>query len=272
MASIRKTIEKRKSLIAFITAGDPNFEWSFRYIKAIADGGADVVELGVPFSDPMADGTVIQSSYRRALISNVRLPEILAFVKEVKKSINIPVVLMSYCNPIFTIGLEEFFSKAEKSGLDGLLIVDIPVEEIEEVSMLSKEHEIENIMLAALNTPEDRLKEISEYSTGFIYLVSTYGTTGSSPSALVGSKIREIKKTIGHTPVCVGFGITERRDVRKMIMSGADGVVAGSILVRIIEKYGESAAPVLRRKVRSLKEGTENFKYSKEVGVDDYDI
>lgn len=244
---------RRPALITFITAGDPNIAATLDFMLSLAKY-ADVIELGIPFSDPMADGRTIQMANVRALKAGTKVRDVLEVVKKFKDQSNIPVVLMTYYNPVYRRGVENFVRDAKEVGVDGLIVVDLPVEEAAEYLSICKKYRMGTIFLAAPNTSEERLRLIDEASSAFVYLVSLYGTTGARErvSELAFDLIRRAKEVCSK-PLAVGFGVSKSEHVSELINAGADGVVVGSALVKIIEKYGEDATEELEKKVKELK-------------------
>jgi len=243
-----------KSLIVFFTANHPSVEGTVEFMLAAAESGADVIELGIPFSDPVADGVTIQESYFRAL-KNFRVEQVFQIAKAFREQSAKPLVLMSYYNPIYRKGVERFVERAYSCGVDAMLVVDLPFDMAEKFVEVCSRVGMKNIFLAAPNTGEERLKAIDELSA-FIYLVSTYGVTGERErvSALAFKALRRVKNTC-RKPVAVGFGVSRKEHVRELISAGADGVVVGSAVVRIINEKGERALDDVRRVVSELKSG-----------------
>jgi tryptophan synthase alpha chain len=254
---MKEIFQNRKALITFITAGDPNPKSTLRYLYAL-EKNADILELGIPFSDPMADGPTIQKANYRALKNGMNLSRVFNIVKEFKDNSDTPIVLMTYYNPVYLKGDEFFVKTARKAGVDGLIVVDLPTEESNNYVKVCRENEIKTIFLAAPNTSNQRLLEINKASSGFIYLISRYGTTGVRKS-IPQTSIDFLKKTknICTKPICVGFGISSKKHIKQIINNGANGVVVGSSLVNIIEKYGDSKITVnkLLEKTKELKKG-----------------
>jgi len=229
--------KNQKALVCFTTAGDPNLAISEKIISLLPSFGADIVEIGIPFSDPMADGPIIQKSSQRAIRSGINLKKILQIVKSFrKKDSTTPIILMGYFNPIFQFGLKSFFSKAQLVGVDGLIVVDLPPEENELISKYSKESNVDIIRLITPTTNAKRLKKILKSTSGFLYYISIMGITGTKkPSVLsVKSSVTKIKKT-SKLPVVVGFGIDNSKQVDE-INKFSDGCVIGSAIVKIIEE------------------------------------
>lgn len=230
----RLKAEKGKALITFITAGDPDIPATKELILTLDRSGADIIELGIPFSDPMADGPTIQASYERALKNNVDIPGVLKLVKEVRKRSEIPIVLFGYYNPILSFGLKAFAEKAKADGVDGVLVVDLPPEEAGE---LKKELDLVGIDLIFLLTPTSdarRMKLVSGVGSGFIYFVSVTGVTGARKelSKRVPGYVRQIRRHTG-LPVGVGFGISTPDQAHEVTRS-ADGVIVGSAIINLI--------------------------------------
>ncbi|WP_410498191.1 tryptophan synthase subunit alpha [Chitinibacter sp. S2-10] len=227
----------RQALIPFITAGDPAPASTVGLMHALVAGGADILELGVPFSDPMADGPVIQRASERALKHNVSLRDVLAYVAEFRKTdATTPVVLMGYANPVEAMGYEAFASAAIAAGVDGVLTVDMPPEEAEESVAVYKKHGLDPIFLLAPTTPESRVKEVARLASGYVYYVSLKGVTGSAnlDVANVAEKLAFLKQYL-NIPIGVGFGIRDAESA-KNVAKIADAVVIGSRLVQEVEQ------------------------------------
>ncbi|MBW2712451.1 MAG: tryptophan synthase subunit alpha [Deltaproteobacteria bacterium] len=232
------------ALIPFVTVGDPDLETSEMLIPALAQAGADLIELGVPFSDPVAEGPVIEKASERALAAGVSLQKILDMVKRVRTRVEIPLILMGYANPFLHMGAEKFVREAEEAGVDGVIIPDLPPEEGEAFFKALDEKGISTILLAAPTTRDDRMDMIASRSTGFMYYVSLRGVTGAREGIVEGleERVRSIRENCP-LPVCVGFGVSTPEQVAE-IGRYADGVVVGSALVRVIEQAGEGQAVV----------------------------
>ncbi len=243
----------KPALITFITAGDPNIKATLDFMLAL-DKYADVIELGIPFSDPMADGRTIQKANVRALKAGTKVKDVFEIVKEFREHSDTPVVLMTYYNPVYRRGVERFIKEAKDAGANGLIIVDLPVEEASEYLNICEMYKMGTIFLAAPNTSDERLRLIDEASSAFVYLISLYGTTGARErvSELAFKLIKRAKR-ICRKPLAVGFGVSKAEHVSELLKAGADGVVVGSALVEIIEKYGEEASEELKKKVKELK-------------------
>ncbi|WP_202320469.1 tryptophan synthase subunit alpha [Archaeoglobus neptunius] len=243
-----------KSLVVFFTASYPTPEMTVEFMLCSAEAGADVIELGIPFSDPVADGKTIQESYIRAL-RNFRVEQVFEIVRGFRKECEKPVVIMSYYNPIYRKGVGEFVETAFESGADAMLVVDLPYDEAEEFIEICSKVGMGNVFLAAPNTPEDRLRAMDELST-FIYLVSTYGVTGERDeiSPLAFKALKRVK-SICRSPVAVGFGVSRPEHVRQLTDAGADGVVVGSAFVRLINEKGGDAVEDIRNLTERLRSG-----------------
>lgn len=228
---------KKKVFIAFITAGDPSLTMTEKLVPALANAGVDIIELGIPFSDPLADGPTIQAASQRALARGVTLKKILASVKRIRSKTEIPIALMTYYNPVFHYGLGKFVKDAKSAGVDGLIVPDLPPEEGKDFSRLAKGQGIATIFFLAPTTTRRRMKEIVKRSTGFVYYVSTTGVTGARrtlpPELLAG--VRKAKR-LTKKPICVGFGVSSADQVRA-IAKVADGVIVGSAIVKEIDRH-----------------------------------
>lgn len=225
--------ENKCALIPFITAGDPDLNTTVKAIKILAENGADMIELGVPYSDPLADGPVIQAAATRALKKGVCLNDVLDIVKNLQNDITIPIILFTYYNPIFYRGVENFMKIIADVGVKGLVVPDLPLEEAESFLAIAQKFAIEVTLLVAPTSPLDRIKHIAEKSQGFIYLVSVTGVTGvrSQISNRVENLITQLK-TVTEKPIGVGFGISEPEQATQIRQWGADGVIVGSAFVK----------------------------------------
>ena len=237
----RLKAEGKKALIPYVTAGDPNPSVTVPLLHAMVDAGADIIELGVPFSDPMADGPVIQLACERALSHNVRLLDVLDMVKAFRaENTTTPIVLMGYLNPIEVLGYERFAELAKEAGVDGVLTVDLPPEESVEFAGVMKANALDVIYLLAPTTQEDRIESVCEYGSGYVYYVSVKGVTGSSALDVdeVKGKLDIVRR---HTdmPVGVGFGIRDGKTAAA-VATIADGVIVGSVLVNAIAENADN--------------------------------
>jgi len=240
----------RTLLVPYVCAGDPDLETTERLVPALAEAGADVIELGVPFSDPLADGPTIQAASQRALASGTTLDGVLGLVDRLRHSGCLaPLVLFGYLNPIVSMGAESFVSRAASVGVDGFLVADLPLEESDELSRLARARGLSLVLLAAPTTPEERLRAIGARTHGFLYFVSVTGVTGARselPADLPG-RLDAVRRTAG-VPVAVGFGISAPEQARALA-GHADAVVVGSALVDALHRGGVAAGLGL---VRSL--------------------
>ena len=236
MSRIQKrltSLNGKKALVAFFTAGDPDLNASKDIFSTIETHGADIVEIGVPFSDPLADGPTIQASSHRSLKNGTTLKKIIQLVIDIRKKSELPVILMTSFNPIFVYGQKDFIADVIKAGVDGLIIPDLPPEEAE--SFLDISEGLDIIFLLAPTSTADRIQEIGKISKGFVYYISLTGTTGTKESIAVGlnEKVGEIKKSVS-LPVFIGFGISGPEQAKQAVEAG-DGVILGSAIVKIIE-------------------------------------
>ncbi len=232
--------QNKTALIPFITAGDPHADISVELLHGLVEGGANIIELGVPFSDPMADGPVIQRASERALEHNISLSDVLNIVKEFRQTNNeVPIVIMGYLNPIEIMGYENFVKNAQAAGVDGVLIVDLPPEETDGFNRLLQQHDIDQVFLIAPTTHGERLQSICDNASGFVYYVSLKGVTGSSSLdvAQVNQKLNEIREKTS-LPIGVGFGIKDAESA-KSVASISDAVVVGSALVQHLYQNAE---------------------------------
>ena len=226
-----------KLFIPYIMAGDPNMQVTERMIHKLVESGADIIELGVPFSDPMADGPTIQAAAERALKHTVRLGDILALIKRVREKSDVQIILMGYYNPIFIYGAERFAVDAKAAGVDGLLIVDLPPDEAGELKPFTDREGLDIVFLAAPTSTDDRLKLIAQSATGFVYYVSIAGVTGARTAlaAKVEEKYTLIKNYVD-IPVGIGFGISNKEHVKELCRT-FDAVIVGSAIVKFFENF-----------------------------------
>ncbi|HTS76089.1 MAG TPA: tryptophan synthase subunit alpha [Bryobacteraceae bacterium] len=241
---------RQKALIAYITAGDPSPERTPELVAALERGGADLIELGVPFSDPIADGPVIQRGAERALKAGTNVARVLEIAREIRKSSQIPLLLFTYVNPVLRYGLEKLGCDARAAGIDGCLLTDVSVEEAAPYVAAMRGAGLDTVFLAAPTSTPERLKLVAKYSTGFVYMVSRTGVTGEreSVSTAVGPLVRSMRE-LSSLPLAVGFGISTPEQAREVARL-ADGVVVGSAFVRLIEQNGD-----LEGFARSLRRG-----------------
>jgi tryptophan synthase alpha chain len=252
---LRLSEEKRHGFIPFIVAGDPNLETTKELILILAESRASVIELGVPFSDPVADGVTIQASAERALRNRISVKAILETVKEIRKEgCKTPLILFSYFNPILQYGLEKFAKQAKESGVDGILITDLVPEEAEEFRRILADKDLALIMLAAPTSSDERLKKICEKASGFVYAISRSGVTGAKTDLSAEAKdlVARIRK-FTELPVAVGFGITNYEQIKE-VCRYADAAVVGSAIVAEIERSLDSGKTIenVRKFVKKL--------------------
>jgi tryptophan synthase alpha chain len=244
MTAIARVFERLKArgegaLIGYVTAGDPSPEHTPLIAEALIDGGVDILELGLPFSDPIADGPTIQAASVRALTAGTKPRMVLEMAREIKRKNDAPIVVMTYYNPVFRMGLGRFFSFAKDCSVDGLVVPDLPVEEAAEYREKAEACGVDTIFLAAPSTSTERLRRIVACSSGFLYLVSHFGVTGER-EAVEDSTIHLIRRVLpftkGRVPLAVGFGVSKPEHARSIIEAGADGVIVGSAFVNVIQR------------------------------------
>lgn len=253
MSNIYKAFENGKAFIGFVTGGDPCLEKSEEFILQMVRAGADLIEIGIPFSDPVAEGVVIQQANIRALAAGATIHKLFDLVASLRRKTDIPLVFLTYLNPVFNYGYEAFFSKCKATGVDGVIIPDLPFEEKEEVRTFAAAYDVDIISLIA-PTSHERIEKIARESAGFLYIVSSMGVTGTRSEITTDlASIIQAAKKASHTPVAVGFGINTPQQARE-IASIADGVIVGSAVVKIIEQYGDDAASPIYEYVKKMKE------------------
>jgi len=247
----------RTALVAYLTAGDPDFDTSLKILRTACASGVDVLELGVPFSDPTCDGPVIQVASERALKAGMSLSRTLLLAAELRKTVETPIVLFSYYNPFFKYGLERIAKEAAEAGVDGLLVVDLPPEEAGPLTDALKGKDIHLIRLAAPTTKPERIRMLADGAGGFLYLITRLGVTGTGglDYADVAKHAAAVKAVCPH-PVCLGFGISTGADARALAPL-ADGLIVGSALVRVIAQApaGSDVPALVADKIRELREG-----------------
>ena len=251
MNKIKNAFENKKALVGFLTAGDPTFEASCENVLAMARAGADLIEIGIPFSDPIAEGPVIQAANIRALSKGMTTDRAFELVKRVREDINVPVCFMTYLNPVFKYGYDRFFGRCAEIGVDGLICPDMPFEEKEEAAEVARKYGVSVISLIA-PTSENRIKMIAESAEGFLYIVSSMGVTGVRGEIKTDlSAIMESVKRYAKVPAAIGFGISTPEQAKQMAAI-SDGAIIGSAVVSLVEQYGENAAPQIYEYVKSL--------------------
>ena len=253
MSNIKKAFEKGKAFIAFITCGDPDLETTARAVRAAAENGADLIELGIPFSDPTAEGSVIQGANLRALNGGITTDKIFAFVKELRKDVTVPMVFMTYANVVFSYGAKKFISACREIEIDGLILPDLPFEEKEEFHPICSQYGVDLISLIA-PTSKNRIAMIAKEAEGFVYCVSSLGVTGMRSE--IKTDIKSIVETIRKytdIPIAVGFGISKPEQAEAMARV-SDGAIVGSAIVKIVAEHGEHADQALFDYVQSMKQ------------------
>lgn len=258
MTNIRKAFENGKAFIPFITCGDPDLETTAAAVRAAVENGADLVELGIPFSDPTAEGPVIQGANIRALRGGVTTDQIFAFVRELRRDVTVPMVFMTYANVVFSYGAEKFISTCREIGMDGLILPDLPFEEKEEFLPLCHQYGIDLISLIA-PTSENRIAMIAREAEGFLYIVSSLGVTGvrSEIKTDLASIIQVVRENTD-LPCAIGFGISTPEQAKKMA-DLSDGAIVGSAIIKILEKYGKDAPAHVGAYVKSMKDAMREF-------------
>ena len=253
MSNIAKAFANGKAFIAFITCGDPDLETTAKVVRAAAEAGADLIELGIPFSDPTAEGPVIQAANVRALSAGTTTDKIFDLVRELRKDVTVPMVFMTYANVVFSYGSEKFISTCKEIGIDGLILPDIPYEEKDEFDPICKKYGIDLVSLVA-PTSENRIAMVAKEASGFIYVVSSLGATGvrSEITTDIGAMVKLIRAN-SDLPCAVGFGISTPEQAKKMA-SLSDGAIVGSAIIKIIAQHGRDAAPYVAEYVKSMKD------------------
>ncbi len=256
MIKIKDAFQNKKAFITFLTAGDPDFETSVKNFKAAAEAGADLIEVGIPFSDPIAEGPVIQEADVRALAGKMTTDRAFELVRELRKTVrSTPIVFMTYANPVYHYGLENFFKNAAEAGAQGIIIPDVPFEEKGEFVEAADKYEQDFISMIA-PTSDERIKMIASEARGFIYVVSSMGVTGTRSDGQFDShlsRILDMIKDVTDVPAAVGFGISTPDQAEKMALA-ADGVIVGSAMVKIAAREGKDAPEKLAEYVKSMKE------------------
>jgi tryptophan synthase alpha chain len=251
----RLQFKSKPGLVAYVTCGDPDLATTGEIVLAAIRGGADVIELGVPFSDPVADGPVIQRASERALMHSISLQDVLGLAQEIRKESEAGLVIFSYLNPILRLGMERFCQEAVQAGVDGVLVTDLTVEEAGEYRRLMEEHGLAPIFLAAPTSPDQRLKKIAQACQGFVYAVSRTGVTGTRNELAADARelVRRIRK-LTKLPVAVGFGISNANQFAR-VAEFADAAVVGSAIVQVVEQNPGREAQAVADLVRWLKSG-----------------
>ena len=257
MSKISEAFKDTKAFIPFITGGDPSLEITQQLLYAMEEAGADIIEIGIPFSDPIAEGPVIQAANERALAAGCTTDRLFETVKKAREKVQVPMVFLTYLNPIFTYGKERFMERCRECGIQGVIVPDMPFEEKGELREVCREYGVEIISLIA-PTSHERITAIAKEAEGYIYCVSSLGVTGmrkeiSTDIQGMVDKVRQVTKV----PCAVGFGISTPEQAQKMA-AVSDGVIVGSRIVKIVEEYGEKAVPYVKEYVGNMKKALKN--------------
>lgn len=251
MSKIAKAFENKKAFIPFVTAGDPTLDVTEQLLYEMQKAGADLIEIGIPFSDPTAEGPVIQEANERALAEGCTTDKIFDMLKRAKEKITVPMVFLTYVNPIFIYGTERFMEKCRQLEIDGVIVPDLPYEEKNELLSNCRKYDVDLISLIA-PTSDDRIQMIAREAMGYIYVVSSLGVTGirSNITTDIGAIVKRIRE-VTDTPVAVGFGIATLEQAEKMA-GLSDGAIVGSAIVKIVEQYGKAAAGPVKKYVEEM--------------------
>ena len=251
MSRIEEAFQKHKAFIAFITVGDPDLETTERVVHAAVENGADLIELGIPFSDPTAEGPVIMEADEVALKAGTTTDKVFELTKKLRKTITVPMVYMTYANVVFSYGCEKFAQKAADAGIDGLILPDVPYEEKEEFTEVFDRYGLDLISMIA-PTSEDRIAMIAKEAKGFIYMVSSLGVTGTRSEITTDiSAMTDLVKKNSEVPCAVGFGVSTPEQAARMAEL-SDGAIVGSAIIKIIAKYGKEAAGPVGEYVKEM--------------------
>ena len=254
MSKIKEAFENKKAFIAFVTCGDPDLETTMAVVREAVANGASLIELGIPFSDPTAEGPVIQGANLRALTGGVTTDKIFDMVRSLRQDVKVPMVFMTYANVVFSYGAERFFSTCKEIGMDGIILPDLPYEEKEEFLPLCHTYGVDLISLIA-PTSENRIAMIAREAEGFLYIVSSLGVTGTRSEIKTDLKsIVDVVRQNTDIPCAIGFGISNPEQAKKMA-DISDGAIVGSAIVKIIEKYGKEAPAYVGEYVKEMTEG-----------------
>ena len=258
MSNIKQAFQNGKAFIPFITCGDPDLDTTEKCIRAAVENGAGLIELGIPFSDPTAEGPVIQGANIRALKGGINTDKIFDFVRKIRKDITIPMVFMTYANVVYSYGAEKFISTCQQIGIDGLILPDIPFEEKEEFLPYCHQYGVDLISFIA-PTSQNRIARIAGEAEGFIYIVSSLGVTGTRSEITTDlDTIVKVVRENTNIPCAVGFGISTPEQARKMA-GVADGVIVGSAIIKLLEQHGKNAADYIGEYVRQMQSAIVNF-------------
>lgn len=252
MSRIKEAFQNKKAFIPFITGGDPDLDVTKQLLTAMQEAGADLIEIGIPFSDPIAEGVVIEAANERALAAGCTTDKLFDMVKEARKEVTIPIVYLTYLNPVFTYGKEKFMKRCVECGIDGIIVPDMPYEEKGELSGVCEEYGIDLISLIA-PTSHERIKMIAEEAAGYIYCVSSLGVTGVRSEIKTDiSSMVELLREVTDTPCAVGFGISTPGQAYEMAAL-SDGAIVGSAIVKLVAQYGKGCVPHVAEYVHKMK-------------------
>lgn len=253
MSNIQSAFAQGKAFIPFITCGDPDLETTAAVVRAAVQNGADLIELGIPFSDPTAEGPVIQGANLRALQGGVTTDKIFDLVRELRRDVTIPMVFMTYANVVFSYGAERFISTCQQVGIDGLILPDLPFEEKEEFLPICRQYGIDLISLIA-PTSQNRIAMIAKEAEGFLYIVSSLGVTGTRSEITTDlTSIVDVVRQNTNVPCAIGFGISKPEQAKQMA-DIADGAIVGSAIIKLLEQYGKDAPDYVGQYVKSMKD------------------
>jgi tryptophan synthase alpha chain len=256
MSRIAKAFEGGKAFIAFITAGDPDLETTEKLVLAMAEAGADLIEIGIPFSDPVAEGIVIQEADERALKAGCTTDKLFGLVERLRPKTEVPLLFMTYLNPVFTYGKDRFLTRCAECGIDGIIVPDLPFEEKAELADICADHGVDLISMIA-PTSEDRVVKIAREAQGFIYCVSSLGVTGVRREITTDlGKIVEKVREVTTVPCAIGFGISTPKQAAQMAQL-SDGVIVGSAIVKLVAEYGRASVEPVSAYVRQMKKSIE---------------
>ena len=253
MSNIYKAFENGKAFIPFITCGDPDLVTTKKIVKAAADNGADLIELGIPFSDPTAEGPVIQEANLRALSNGITTDDVFELVRDIRKEVFIPLVFMTYANVVYSYGTEKFLKTCSEIGIDGIILPDVPFEEKEEFAPVCEKYGVDFISMIA-PTSENRIAMIAKEAKGFLYTVSSLGVTGTRSSITTDlASIIDVVRKNSDIPAAIGFGISTPEQAAKMA-AVSDGAIVGSAIIKILAQYGKDAPKYVGEYVKSMKD------------------
>ena len=258
MSKIRKAFENGKAFIPFVTGGDPTLDVTEQLLYVMQDAGADLIEIGIPFSDPVAEGIVIQEANERALEAGCTTDKLFDMIYRARQKVTVPMVFLTYVNPIYTYGKEKFMKRCVECGMDGIIVPDLPYEEKEELSGVCEQYDVDLISLIA-PTSHERIRMIAKEAKGFVYCVSSLGVTGVRSE--IKTNIAEMTKMVKEetdVPCAVGFGISTPEQAAAMARV-SDGAIVGSAIVKLVAKHGENAVSAVAQYVREMKEAVMNI-------------